>query len=121
MWQKNKSKHHLLLNYSNETCDGSFRQTACGDQIRSKKKNQSAYPPLAQDCEICSEVWHIAFTSVSEAISKLKNTTNVKVLDQVAILTNSTTLLKAIHARMRKLEKDKLRERKLRLIQQAYD
>lgn len=121
MWQKNKGKYHLLLNYSNETHDGSYRQVACGDLLRSKKKNQSVFLPLGEDCVICKGVWHLAFTSTADAMTTLRNETNIKVLNQAAIITKSTTLLKAIHARIRKIEKDAVNARKLRLTQQAYD
>lgn len=121
MWQKNKSKYHLLLNYSNETRDGSFCQVACGDQLQSKKKKQSVFLPRGEECPICKGVWHLAFTSTADAMITLKNETNIKVLNQAAIITKSTTLLKAINARIRKIEKDAVKERKLRLTQQAYD
>lgn len=121
MWQKNKRKYHLLLNYSSETREGSFRRTACGDQIQSKKKNQSLFPVHGEGCAICEGVWHLAFTSTADAMGSLKNETNIKVLENAAIITRSTTLLRAINARISKIKKNAEKERKLRLIQQAYD
>ena len=106
MWQKDKGEYHLLLNYSSETQDGSFRATACEGLIQSKKKNQSLFPLHGEGCVICEGVWRLVFTSVDDAKTTLKHTENLTVMRRALELTKSVTLKKAIEARVRKLEKE---------------
>lgn len=122
MWQKDKGKMHLILNNSGDIADGRFMQTACGDLVRMKKDKQLAFVPhIADCCAVCTGVWRLVFTSVDDARSTLNLTVNLVVLRRSFEVTRSKTLRKMITARIRKIEKDAEKERKLRLIQQAYD
>ena len=121
MWQKNKSKYHLILFHQIDKEDGRFIALACNDLIQSKKKNQISYPMNVVTCEVCTCVWHLVYTSVSDAKNNLKNMNNLRALRRALELSRSVTLNKAIEVRIRKIEKDAEKERKMRLIQQAYD
>ncbi len=121
MWQKNKGKFHLILNHQIDKEDGRFIAIACNDLIQSKKKNQISYPMSVVTCEICTCVWRTVYTSVSDAKNNLKDINNLRALRRALELSRSVTLTKAIEVRIRKIEKDAEKERKLRLIQQAYE
>jgi len=110
MWQKYKGQWHLLLNHSSDMQDGRFLETACGDQIQSKRKNQNVFNS-GENCKVCIGVWHLVFTSNADAITTLKNSFDLVVLRRSLWLTRSSTLKKAIGARIRKLEKDAVRKR----------
>lgn len=121
MWQKHKGKFHLILNHQIDKEDGRFIAIACNDLIQNKKKNQISYPMSVVTCEICDCVWRLVYTSVSDAKNSLKNMNNLRALRRALGLSRSVTLDKAIEIRIRQIEKTAEKERKLRLIQQAYD
>ncbi len=104
MWQKEKGKWHLLLNHSADLQDGRFLQTACGNQIQVKRKSQNVFA-LGENCSVCMGVWHIVFTSVAEAKTTLKTTTNLDVLNRSLELTKSISLMNAIVSRINKIKK----------------
>jgi len=58
---------------------------------------------------------------VSDAKNNLKDMNNLRGLRRALELSKSVTLTKAIEIRIRQIEKAADKERKLRLIQQAYD
>jgi Zn-finger nucleic acid-binding protein len=120
IWQKHKNNYHLLRPVSDGLQDGAYVKTVCNVQIVVKRKDQLVI--VTDDmCPICNGVWHLVYTSVADAMQSVRRETNQKVLDCAAIATSSSTLLKAINARIRKLQKDALRDKKLRLIEKAYD
>lgn len=122
MWQKNKGTYHLLLRFSADVVDGQFLQTACGDQIQVRRKSQSTWVFDAhKPCPICVGVWRLCFTSVDDAKKTLSKETNIKVLNRALEIASQKTLRRAIEARIRKLGIDKKRERRLRLIEKAYE
>lgn len=119
MWQKDKGKYHLLLNFSDGVMEGGFLQTACEDMLQVRRRNQAMFHQLDSVCEVCNGVWHICYTSVDDAKQTLKNTSNLTVLRRATDIAKQATLIKAIEVRIRKVEKDAEKERKLRLIQKA--
>lgn len=122
MWQKDKGKFHLLLNYSSDaTQEGLFRQTACNNSFQFRRAKQDLFAPHEQCCKICWGVYRLICTSVDDAKKSLAFETDLKVLNRSLELTRSITLRKAIVSRIRKMEKDAKKDRKLWLIQQAYD
>lgn len=122
MWQKYKGKYHLILNHQIDKEDGRMIVIACDDVISSKKKNQTAYPlDIRTCCEVCAYVWRLVYTSTSDAKNNIKDMSNLRALRRALYLSRSVTLNKMIDVRIRKIEKDAEKERKLRLIQKAYD
>lgn len=105
MWQKVNGKYHLLLNGEGVE-DGRMLQTACENIVDVRHKNQVPYVSYGgKMCEICKGVWHIVFTSVSDAKTSLRDQTNKQVIHRCLELTTSITLKKSLEARLRKLER----------------
>lgn len=122
MWQKSKKKLHLILNHQIDKEDGRFIAIACNDLIPSRKKNQISYPMNVADCcEVCAYVWRLVYTSTSDAKNNLKTMNNLRALRRALELSKSVTLNKMIEIRIRQIEKAAAHEKKLRLMQQAYD
>lgn len=121
MWQKDGRKFHLLLNYSSDTMDGLYRPIACDDSIQFRRSKQDLFAPHEKCCPICWGIYRLTCTSVDDAKKSLTHETSLAVLHRASYLTKSVTLRKAIDARIRKLEKEAKNQRKLRLVQQAYD
>ena len=122
MWQKYKGKYHLILHHQIDKEDGRFIAIACDDLINSRRKNQTAYPlDIRTCCETCACVWRLVYTSTSDAKNNIKDMSNLRALRRALYLSRSVTLNKMIDKRIRKIEKDAEKERKLRLIQKAYD
>lgn len=122
MWQKDKGKFHLLLNYSSDTMDGLFRHIACkDDSIQFRRAKQDMFAPHENCCKVCWGVYRLICTSVDDAKKSLAFEMDLVVLYRAEYLTKSKTLRKAIFSRIVKLKKDAEKERKLQLIQKAYD
>ena len=121
MWQKEGTKFHLLLNYSSGTMEGLYRLIACDDSIQFRRAKQNIYAPREKCCAVCWGVYRLTCTSVDDARKSLAFETDLVILRQAEYLTNSSTLRKAIISRISKLKKEAEKERKLRLIQKAYD
>ncbi|MBI5964909.1 MAG: hypothetical protein HY863_15630 [Chloroflexi bacterium] len=123
MWQKkNKDdeEYHLLWDIDADL-NGHEVKTACDESIVVNLKDQRSNPYFVPGCALCVPIWHLTCTSVHDAIGKLKHIDNLKVLRRAQELTKSVSLKKAFGARIRKIERNAEKERKLRLIQQAYD
>jgi hypothetical protein len=58
---------------------------------------------------------------VDDARQTVAKETNVKVIECAAMFSKTTTLRKLVDARLKKLAKNKEHERKLRLIQKAFE
>jgi hypothetical protein len=122
MWQKknNDDEEYHLLFHIDADLNGHEVPTACGETITVDVANQKIIF-LVPGCAVCVSVWHLVCASVAEGVSSLPHIDNLIVLRRSYELTKSVTLARAILARIRKLEKSVEKERKLRLIQQAYD
>jgi hypothetical protein len=106
MWQKEKGKYHLLLNFSESVIDGRFLQTACNDLLQVQRNKQAEWVSDGR-CIICEGVWRLICTSVDDAKQTLKDTDDLRVLQRALNLSKSVTLIKAIQARMNRLEREK--------------
>jgi hypothetical protein len=103
MWQRVKGKYHFLVNVDLME-DGRTAQTFCRDMVEVKRKNQVPYA-MNDRCGYCSGVSHLINTSVADAMIYLKGERNLKVIRRAIELTKSVTLVKALKAKIRKLEK----------------
>jgi hypothetical protein len=122
MWQRKRGseEYHLLWDI-NADLNGKEVQTACGELVVVNINDQMINPYLVPGCALCVPIWHLVSTSVHDALGELKHVDNLKVLQRAQELTKSVSLRKAFGARVRKLERATEKERKLRLIQSAYD
>ncbi len=106
MWQRSRGKFHLLLHFSPDVADGRFLQSACGDQIQVRRKNQETFVVNPEkQCPICAGVWHIVFTSVADAKTTVQSARNAKMLKRALELASQATLRKMIEVRIKKLQK----------------
>ena len=105
MWQRDRKNYHLILNSYAVTPDGYLIEMACGAQRQQRKSRQTTLAPYLEHCPICDGIWRIVFTSVEDAKSTVRSTSDMKVLKRSLALTNSATLKKMINARIKKLEK----------------
>ena len=122
MWQrKSGSEEYHLLWDINADLNGKEVQTACGESVVVNLQEQVISPYLVPGCAVCVPIWHLVFSSVHDALNELKHVDNLKVLQRAQDLTKAVSLRKAFGSRIRKIEKDAEKERKLRLIQKAYD
>lgn len=120
MWQADKDGSHLLWDY-NSDLRGVLVETACGKRMKANPKKQTISPLVNKNCVMCNSLWHIVCTSVEDAKGALKKETNLHVLERVTLLSRSMSLRKMAQARINRLKKDAEKERKLHLLQQAYD
>lgn len=123
MWQrikKDDEQWHFIKN-TQADLNGYVCETACGEKIVLDIAAARTDPYLVPGCKYCVPIWHLVCTSVDEARAQLKNVFDMRVLTRAALLIDSVTLLRAIDARIRKLEKLAVKEEKIRLTQQAYE
>lgn len=120
MWQADKDGSHLLWDYNNDL-RGVLVETACGKRVKANPKKQTIFPSASNNCAVCNSLWHIVCTSVADAKDMLKKEINLHVLERVMLLSRSLSLRKMAQARINRLKKDAEKERKLHLLQQAYD
>ncbi len=103
MWQRVNRRWHLFVIDVSRIPDGQFAATACSNPIQVRRRNQSVFPSEKR-CNFCSRVSQLINSSIDNARYFLPKEKDLAVLRRALELTQSSTLVKMLDARIRRLE-----------------
>jgi hypothetical protein len=113
-WQKSNNSYHFVNVYPYKML------TLCGKEIHAAKDFE-IYPHPDDRCAICEALYRLTYSTVYDGMQYLKSMSDIDILNRAMTMSKSKQLVSAIEVRIRKLTKQAEHDRKLRLIEKAYE